>query len=136
MRFTNLKFAITFLFAGVLGAIFMNFIFIDIKPSLASGFSAQIYKNCNKTASIPEPYPFVGLLAFGMLGGGYLLKKRLIKKGDSLNDNTLLQTHDSSLSNNQQSQQISFINAVDQREENRCHISPYELQLIKPTEIG
>ncbi|MGI2906248.1 hypothetical protein [Tolypothrix sp. VBCCA 56010] len=136
MKVPNLKIARTVLFASALGVISLTFILIDAKSSLAGSYFNQSYTRCNKPVSVPEPYPFVGILAFGILGGGYLLKQRLRKKGDCLNNNGLLPIDDFSLSNNQQSRQISFIDSVEKSEENYYHLSPdFELQLIGPTEI-
>jgi hypothetical protein len=134
MKVSNLKIAKPVLFASALGVISLSFILIDAKSSLAGGYFNQSYTRCHKPVSVPEPYPFVGILAFGILGGGYLLKQRLMKKGNCLNNN-LLSFNDFSLSNNQQSRQISFIEPVEQSEENYYHLSPsFELQLIDPTE--
>lgn len=136
MKVPNLKIARTVLFASALGVISLSFILIDAKSSLAGSYFNQSYTRCNKPVSVPEPYPFVGILAFGILGGGYLLKQRLRKKGDCLNNNGLLPIDDFSLSNNQQSRQISFIDSVEKSEENSYHLYPdLELQLIDPTEI-
>ncbi len=137
MTVSNLKKSKIYLFAVALGAVSLGFILIDVKPSLANSFSTQYYKPCNKSASVPEPYPFVGMLAFGILGGGYLLKQRLRKKGDSLNNNNLLPINHLSISNNQESRQTAFIESVEKTEENPYDFSPsFELRLIDPTEIG
>jgi hypothetical protein len=133
MKVSNRKTARTVLLASALGIISLSSILIDAKSSLASSHS---YNPCTKSASVPEPYPFVGILAFGMLCGGYLLKQRLRKNGDCLNNNGLLPVNDFSISNNPQSRQTPFIGSVEPSEENFSHPSPYgELQLIDPTEI-
>ena len=137
MKVSNIKIAKPVLFASALGVISLSFILIDAKSSLAGGYFNQSYTRCNKPVSVPEPYPFVGILAFGIFGGGYLLKQRLRKKGDCLNNDSLLAINDFSISNNQQSRQISFIEPVEKSEENYYHLSPsFELQLIDPTEIS
>lgn len=132
MKASNLKIARTVLFAGALGVMSMIFL-IYTKPSPAASFPDKSSTPCK--ASVPEPYPFMGILALGILGGGYLLKQRLRKKSDGLNNKGLVAINDCSTSDNQQLRQISFIPSGEQSEENTHYLSPVlELQLIDPTE--
>ncbi|MBD2413122.1 hypothetical protein FACHB389_21120 [Nostoc calcicola FACHB-389] len=132
MKFSQLKLTRTVLFAGVLGV--MSFIWlINIEPSRAGNY----YNSSTPCkTSIPEPYPFIGILALGILGGGYLLKQRLRKKVDDLNNNSYLSVNTFHTLNNQQSRQIPFIHSDKQSEQNYHGLSPsLEFQLIDPTEI-
>lgn len=88
----NLKKFRNTLFAGTLGIISLSTVLIDSKPSLA------ISNNCQKPVPIPDSYPLAGVLSFGILGGGYLLKQRLKKTGDCFDENDLLPTSDNSTS--------------------------------------
>ncbi|MEJ6488080.1 hypothetical protein N0Y54_43880 [Nostoc punctiforme UO1] len=120
MRFSNMKIAQPILFVGALGITSLIWL-INVEPSRAS--VANYYKPSTPCkTSVPEPYPFVGILALGILGGGYLLRQRLSKKVADLN--------------NQQPRKLPFIQS-DKRSEENYHPLSYslELQLIDPTEI-
>ncbi|MBW4677988.1 MAG: hypothetical protein KME52_29555 [Desmonostoc geniculatum HA4340-LM1] len=114
MKFSQLKITRTVLFTGVLGV--MSFIWlINIEPSRAGNY----YNSSTPCkTSVPEPYPFIGILALGILCGGYLLKQRLRKKVDDLNNNVYLSVNTFHTLNNQQSRQIPFIHSDKQSEEN------------------
>ncbi|MEH1941590.1 MAG: hypothetical protein V7L01_15420 [Nostoc sp.] len=120
MEFSHLKITRTVLFASVLGVTSLIWL-INVEPSRAGNY----YKpSALCKTSVPEPYPFIGILAFGILGGGYLLKQRLRKKVDGLNNNTCPPINTFHTLNNEQS------------EENYHSLSPsLEFQLIDPTEI-
>lgn len=76
MRFYQIKTIKNHLFAGVLGVTSLIWL-INVEPVRATNY----YKpSSHCKASVPEPYPFISILAFGILGGGYLLKQRLRKK--------------------------------------------------------
>ncbi|MEH2268981.1 MAG: hypothetical protein V7K68_11180 [Nostoc sp.] len=134
MREFHIKIAHNVLLPIALGVISL-ILLIDVKPSQGASSLDQSSTPCNKYASVPEPYPFVGILAFGILAGGYLLKQRLRKKSDYLNNNGFLPINDFCTSNNQQSRQIPFINSDEQSEDKFYHFYPsFELQLIEPME--
>ncbi len=104
MIFTNSKIVRNALFTGVLGIVSLSAVLIiDAKPSLATSIS------CQKPVSVPDSYPLVGVLAFSIFGGGYLLRQRLSKKGYYLKENDLVRIDDFSPS--------------------------FEFQVIDPTEI-
>lgn len=137
MDFFQLKITRTILFTSTFGIIFLSSILIGTKPLLAGGYPSQSFTRCHQytsvPVSVPEPYPFVGILAFSILSGGCLLKHRLRKKGDCLNNNTLETINNFFTSNYQQSRQVQFTDSSEQREDNYCHVSlGFELQLIDP----
>ncbi|MEH2266494.1 hypothetical protein [Nostoc sp.] len=129
MKFSQLKITKAVLIASVLGVTSLIWL-INVEPSRAANSSTP----CQ--TSVPEPYPFIGVLAFGILGGGYLLKQRLRKKVDDLNNNSCLPTNDFYTSNNQQPRKIPLFLSDEQSEEKYQSLSsPLELQLIDPTQI-
>ncbi|MTJ13479.1 PEP-CTERM sorting domain-containing protein [Anabaena sp. UHCC 0187] len=110
MKVCNLQIAKNVLLTSALGAISLISL-IDVKPSFAGSSYYQSSLRCSK--SVPEPSTFIGVLALGIFGGGYLLKQQMKKKGD-------------------------FSTSINQEfhsgEENYHDISPsFELQLIDPT---
>ncbi len=132
MRFYQLKITRTVLFLGVLGVTSLIWL-INVDPAHAVNYHKP---SALCKTSVPEPYPFIGILAFGILGIGYLLKQRLIKKVDNLNNNSYPPINALHTLNNQQLRQIPFIHSDEQNEENYHPLSPsLELQLIDPTEI-
>ncbi|MEH2073793.1 MAG: hypothetical protein V7K57_05290 [Nostoc sp.] len=132
MKFSRLKITKTVLIASVLGVTSLIWL-INVEPSRAAN-SYNPSTPC--TTSVPEPSPFIGILAFGILGGGYLLKQRLRKKVDDLNNNSCLPMNDFYTSNNQQPRQIPLFHSDEQSEENYQSLSSsLELQLIDPTQI-
>ncbi|MFN6526125.1 hypothetical protein [Nostoc sp. ChiSLP03a] len=134
MKKSHIKIAHNVLLPIALGVISL-ILLIDVKPSQGASSLDQSSTPCNKYASVPEPYPFVGILAFGILGGGYLFKQRLRKKGARLNNDRLLPINDFYTSNNQQYRQLSFINSDEPSEDNLYRFCPsLELQLIEPME--
>lgn len=118
--FNNSKIATNILFTSAFGLIFLNFILIDTKPSFATQQSST---NCIK--SVPDTYPFVGVLTFGVLGASYLLKQKFKNKGNSL-DNNLLPINDFSANNNYQKQH---------EQDNFNASQSFQLQVIDPTEV-
>ncbi|OYD87544.1 hypothetical protein CDG77_28810 [Nostoc sp. 'Peltigera membranacea cyanobiont' 213] len=132
MKFSQLKITKAVLIAGVLGVTSLLCL-INVEPS-----SAANYYNPSSPCktSVPEPSPFIGVLVFGILGGGCLLKQRLRKKVDDLNNNTCSSMNAFYTSNNQQPRQIPLLLSDEQSEGNYQPLSSsLELQLIDPTEI-
>ncbi|BBD63391.1 hypothetical protein NIES2109_62410 (plasmid) [Nostoc sp. HK-01] len=137
MRFSYIKRTQPILFMGVLGATSL-ILLINVDPSRAiePSHAGNYYKPTTLcTKSVPEPYPFVGISALGILGGGYLLRQRMRKKVDDFNNNSCLSINPYT-PNHQQPQKISFIYADEESQENYYPLSAsLELQLIDPTEI-
>lgn len=132
MKFSQLKITRTVLFASVFGVTSLIWL-INVEPVRATNY----YKpSSHCKTSVPEPYPFISILAFGILGGGYLLKQRLRKKVEDLNNNSCSIINTGDTLNNQQPRQIPFIHSDEKNEENyHPFSSPLELQIIDPTEI-
>ncbi|MEH1897619.1 MAG: hypothetical protein V7K94_20395 [Nostoc sp.] len=132
MKFSRLKITKTVLIASVLGVTSLIWL-INVEPSRAAN-SYNPSTPC--TTSVPEPSPFIGVLVFGILGGGCLLKQRLRKKVDDLNNNTCSSMNAFYTSNNQQPRQIPLLLSAEQSQENYQPLSSsLELQLIDPTQI-
>lgn len=93
----------------------LSFALIDAKPSMANSTP------CKKSA--PEPYSFVGILAFSIAGGGCLLKQRLRKKDSSQDNNNLQPINELSICNNHQENVSSFYPS-------------FELHVIDPTKVN
>lgn len=132
MKFSQLKITRTVLFASVFGVTSLIWL-INVEPVRATNY----YKpSSHCKTSVPEPYPFISILAFGILGGGYLLKQRLRKKVEDLNHNSSLEINNFDTLNNQQPPQIPFIHSDNKNEEHYYPISSsLKLQLIDPMEI-
>jgi hypothetical protein len=133
MKSANLKQVKTGLFTSALAVISIMSL-IDIQTAVASipatsNFYTKPVSQCKE--SVPESPTVVGIIVLGILGCGYLLKRRIQKHKSPLNNSKFLEENEDLLISNSQVRIIPFIELDEFMEEDDCDIdSP--LELVEP----